>query len=252
MIIVQPASDRNGILHPPSNYQKKDEKTTNTAGQRVHDASKSDTETKLEEQTTPIASTDNFNVRKIDTKKKNYKTSVIDGFYDDRIDTLETQNNVKSVVEDQPIDATTDSELSLKIGVAQCRNTKQGAEYITDSLGYVCSIMHVDPKTQCCKHIDDEQARKDGLPPVERYSCSTCHTNQCCSSYEHCVSCCMDIEKRDDLKRLFQQWKDEKLFKGVKTVFELCLLRCRTTSKSVQNENRYKDSRYRYCYGSIN
>ena len=163
MIIVQPASDRNGILHPPSNYQKKDEKTTNTAGQRVHDASKSDTETKLEEQTTPIASTDNFNVRKIDTKKKNYKTSVIDGFYDDRIDTLETQNNVKSVVEDQPIDATTDSELSLKIGVAQCRNTKQGAEYITDSLGYVCSIMHVDPKTQCCKHIDDEQARKDGF-----------------------------------------------------------------------------------------
>ncbi|KAF0981553.1 hypothetical protein FDP41_012210 [Naegleria fowleri] len=260
-----------GILHPPPNNQKNTERIYDATQKDVekqsdHASSNNNEEEKpsIQKQTSlgdsqQSETNKTQNVQQVDSRKFNHKTDIIDGFYDEKIE-LTVGDVVKGVMNSK-IDEQVTEEEAVNFQFTRdpskhikCRNTVQGADYITDSRGYICSIMHVDPKTHCCRtDINPEQAKKDGLPPVERYSCSTCNTNnQCCSSYEHCVSCCMDIDKRDDLRKMFQQRKDDKLFKGVKTVFELCLLRCRTTSRSVQNENRFKDPTYRYCYGSIN
>lgn len=79
--------------------------------------------------------------------------------------------------------------------------------------------------------------------------------NQCCEIYEHCVSCCMLPTNRDNLNKLFIEGKNENLkifLSSISDSFELCLLKCRTSSVSVLHENTYKNSNLKYCFGSHN
>jgi len=238
-MIIVPSSERSSLLQPPKNLEQRN-------NERVKDVTIEDTKRKP----LPEETIGDFNVQKLETKKTNHKVHIIDGFYDEHIEPSLTKDATRGLILKN---GNSDEQDNSKKTV-QCRNTIQGPEYITDSRGFICSVMQVDPKTQCCRDdIEPAQSKKDGLPPVERYSCATCNAkNQCCSSYEHCVSCCMDIDKRDQLKKMYQERKEEKLFQGVKTVFEVCLLRCRVGSRSVQNENRFKDPIFKYCYGSVN
>lgn len=64
--------------------------------------------------------------------------------------------------------------------VITCKNTKNGRHYLADTSGRVCSRQQMNFATGCCP---------DSIDP---YSCETCKDlDGCCSSYEHCVSCCM-------------------------------------------------------------
>lgn len=64
----------------------------------------------------------------------------------------------------------------------QCSNTGNGIWYIADSTGRVCPRHVLNYKTGCCP--------SDSISP--QYACETCEPyDSCCSSYEHCVSCCM-------------------------------------------------------------
>lgn len=113
-----------------------------------------------------------------------------------------------------------------------------GRKYNVDDNGHVCSIDHTDRGTRCCK---DQR---------ERYICTTCNLYNCCSIYEMCVSCCMNPKNKEIVDSDWNSKKNEQLYRRVKTNFEFCITRCRTSSKSVINENRYR-SVFKHCYGRL-
>ncbi|KAL9644349.1 hypothetical protein ABK040_005808 [Willaertia magna] len=246
-VIVTTSDGR--MFHPPSSFNPVMNEHLETSAPNIHNSKHVVIEEKNKSEEEKKESTE-FNVQKIEMKK--HETQIVNGIFDDLIQNRdEKKENIKSKL---LRDSVLSKSLDDKNTNVKCRNTVQGPNFITDSRGYICSILHVDPKTQCCRlDIDLVKAKSEGLPPVERYSCKTCNDQmKCCNSYEFCVSCCMDIDKREELIEIYNERKNEKLFKGVKTVFEFCSTRCRTTSKSVQNENRFKDSNYKYCFGKIN
>jgi len=52
------------------------------------------------------------------------------------------------------------------------------------SLGYLCERRHLEKTTSCCQTTSPSI-----LGP---YICDTCSsTSHCCSSFEHCISCCL-------------------------------------------------------------
>lgn len=152
--------------------------------------------------------------------------------------------------------------------------------YIADSLGYVCRRADMDYTNGCCKQgalhscemcvafafiITRRFLQKVHVlllgytravccPPqkragVENVRLCRCHReDQCCSSYEHCVSCCM--WPKHAAAQLFRQqfrihgssdtghWDNE---------FQYCQGKCRTHQRSTEHENRYIDSRH-FCF----
>ncbi|XP_065054504.1 SREBP regulating gene protein-like [Rhopilema esculentum] len=123
----------------------------------------------------------------------------------------------------------------------KCRNSVQGPSFLADEKGYICS--HGDLSVNgCC--IPERNS-------TERFSCSTCQENRCCKIYEHCVSCCLQPDKRHLLENVLAKARNSRspLLRIVKDTFELCLAKCRTSSSSVQQENVYRDNTYKFCYG---
>lgn len=122
-----------------------------------------------------------------------------------------------------------------------CRNSVQGKALIVDDRGFVCGRQDI-LKNGCCNELS---------PNVKQYPCETCKPNNCCAIYEYCISCCLHPDKKDLLEALLGKAAQENdvLFASVADHFELCLAKCRTSSKSVQHENSYKDPMLKHCYG---
>jgi hypothetical protein len=121
-----------------------------------------------------------------------------------------------------------------------CRNTVQGKKLLCDDAGFVCSR---------------DELLSSGCCPVQnsRFVCHSCQNNtQCCTKYEICVSCCLRPQNKDVLSSFVMNTISslERLFGSIGDQFELCLSKCRTSSLSVQHENTYRDSEYKYCFGS--
>ncbi|XP_004210848.2 SREBP regulating gene protein isoform X1 [Hydra vulgaris] len=135
-------------------------------------------------------------------------------------------------------------DLSNATFLKKCRNSKQGPYLIADEKGQVCMINNV-LKNGCCNFHANSTVR---------YNCNSCHTNRCCEVYEHCVSCCLQPVPRK--RRLIEKilvhahMARNPLLREVKDTFELCLHKCRTSSASVYQENKYKDSSFKYCFGT--
>ncbi|KAL4223924.1 hypothetical protein ACF0H5_017386 [Mactra antiquata] len=123
----------------------------------------------------------------------------------------------------------------------RCRNSVQGRQYLVDERGYICEREDLTT-SGCCDRSTSRSTR---------YNCTSCKPNSCCIIYEHCVSCCLQPDKQPLLQRILQQARDsvDKLFVAVSDQFELCLAKCRTSSKSVQHENSYRDPRAKFCFG---
>lgn len=78
---------------------------------------------------------------------------------------------------------------------------------IADSAGYVCPRDRVDTVTGCCPHSSKKSSSNKATTaaaaststttttttsPPRPFSCAGCDADaQCCSEYEHCVSCCL-------------------------------------------------------------
>ena len=85
---------------------------------------------------------------------------------------------------------------------------------------------------------------------THRYTCDTCNSHGCCAIYEYCVSCCLQPDKKSLLKKVLTQVSEgSPLYASVSDHFELCLVKCRTSSQSVQHETLYRDPRAKHCYG---
>jgi len=129
----------------------------------------------------------------------------------------------------------------------KCGNTKQGKHYITDDRAYTCR--REDVEYGCC------------AVRTNRYSCNSCSsTLQCCTEYEFCVSCCMSpshaTSVKDSMRKLAATQKRSVVpnshlaLKTVRTIFDYCSLKCRTSSNSVVFENQYKSNALKFCYGN--
>lgn len=121
-----------------------------------------------------------------------------------------------------------------------CRNTVQGKILLCDDAGFVC--------------LRDDLLSNGCCPTKnERFICDSCETiTSCCTKYEVCVSCCLRPQNKDVLTSFVMNTINslERLFGSIGDQFELCLSKCRTSSLSVQHENTYRDSEYKYCFGS--
>ncbi|XP_055844765.1 SREBP regulating gene protein [Episyrphus balteatus] len=124
---------------------------------------------------------------------------------------------------------------------ATCRNSVQGKVLIVDDRGYVCQRSDL-LWTGCCNVETDA---------TKYYSCETCNDAHCCAIYEYCVSCCAHPLKRDILEKVLLKasGRQSAVFASVQDQFELCLVKCRTNSHSVQHENKYRDPKTKHCYG---
>eukprot|EP01117_Protostelium_nocturnum_P003078 TRINITY_DN1401_c0_g1_i2.p1 TRINITY_DN1401_c0_g1~~TRINITY_DN1401_c0_g1_i2.p1 ORF type:complete len:233 (-),score=28.51 TRINITY_DN1401_c0_g1_i2:32-730(-) len=129
----------------------------------------------------------------------------------------------------------------------RCENTQQGKDFVTDSLGFACKRENLDSKTQCCKDTSNNNIK---IKSPQRFSCTTCNsTTSCCSTYEYCVSCCMD-PLRSSLKALVIKSSLGQLdtLRGERNPFKYCRAVCRTSSKSVFAINQYRHNE-KHCYG---
>lgn len=123
--------------------------------------------------------------------------------------------------------------------VTTCRNSVQGKVLLADDQGYVCH--RVDRLSTGCCNIAVDTTR--------RYACDTCNAHGCCAIYEYCVSCCLHPDKKSLLKKVLGQISESSpLYASVSDHFELCLVKCRTSSQSVQHETLYIDPRAKHCY----
>jgi len=124
---------------------------------------------------------------------------------------------------------------------ANCRNSVQGKILIADDKGFICNRQDV-MATGCCN---------PNSTSAVRYACGECHESTgCCKVYEHCISCCMDPKKKPVLMNVLNEASALKniLLLSVTDHFELCLAKCRTSSRSVQHENVYINPVDKHCF----
>lgn len=119
-----------------------------------------------------------------------------------------------------------------------CDNTIETRDNVTDETGRLCSRDKLDYTSGCCERGE-----------ASLHDCSRCKSNECCETYEHCVSCCMGSSKTEDYIR------SQEVFKvplhpesGVwDNKWDYCTGQCRTNPLGTIYEHRYKDT-FKHCY----
>jgi len=112
--------------------------------------------------------------------------------------------------------------------------------FVTDDQGYVCKWKEWNAMSLCCKETEQTS--------IPRFSCENCNTSaSCCSIYEFCVSCCMEPE-HSFMREHVSRKTDSPFLKNAKNTFEFCKGACRTNSKSLYLQNKYRNED-KYCYG---
>lgn len=116
-----------------------------------------------------------------------------------------------------------------------CRNTEQGRTHVTDDVGTFCERKDLDYSTGCCQQ-------------GQKHTCDTCDpSDQCCSGYEQCVSCCMhDVVEHPGKPGAFRSLhrQDSALWRDS---FDYCRGICRTHGHSTAHENAYIGPRH-HCF----
>ncbi|CAF3505876.1 unnamed protein product [Adineta steineri] len=108
--------------------------------------------------------------------------------------------------------------------ISKCQHFAQGKQsLVVDSKGYVCERRHLEKIDGCCQTTSSSI-----LGP---YICDTCSsTTRCCSSFEHCISCCLKPDHRIYLQNYIRSrdLKTKLLLSHLSTLFDVCVSRCRT------------------------
>lgn len=133
--------------------------------------------------------------------------------------------------------------LTISGSILKCRNSVQGKDLVADDRGYVCK--RDDLSINGCCNVD--------AIFTNLYDCDSCAKTNCCVMFEHCVSCCMRPDQKPLLQKLLRGFLPplrKIVYSNIDDQFELCMTRCRTSSSSVQQENTYRDSVRKHCYGT--
>jgi hypothetical protein len=134
--------------------------------------------------------------------------------------------------------------------VEQCLFTRESAELIADSEGAVCTRELLNT-SQCCDMSATPYAmlvHQMKLIVPSKHTCEGCLAqSMCCSLFEVCVSCCLSPSHLP-LISVMRNETTHFAYRSLRTSFEFCTYRCRTSSASVQHENTYRGV-HKYCYG---
>eukprot|EP01024_Parvocaulis_polyphysoides_P057238 TRINITY_DN60801_c0_g1_i1.p1 TRINITY_DN60801_c0_g1~~TRINITY_DN60801_c0_g1_i1.p1 ORF type:complete len:304 (+),score=7.74 TRINITY_DN60801_c0_g1_i1:36-914(+) len=119
---------------------------------------------------------------------------------------------------------------------SKCLNTVQGRWYVADDQGVVCQRTDLNSRSGCCIH-------------GKRHSCETCTLeDQCCSNYEHCVSCCLRPDfKATNLYKIRNRSAGRSETGYWKTPFEYCRGQCRPNSNTTVHENAFLSENH-FCF----
>ncbi|CAF3664627.1 unnamed protein product [Rotaria sp. Silwood1] len=116
--------------------------------------------------------------------------------------------------------------------LTKCQHFTQGKQsFVVDSKGYLCERRHLEKTNGCC------QLKSSSIRGP--YICDSCSsTTHCCSSFEHCISCCLKPDHRIYLQNYIRSrdLKTSLLLSHLSTSFDICLSRCRTHSNSILND----------------
>ncbi|KMZ64441.1 hypothetical protein ZOSMA_36G00480 [Zostera marina] len=120
--------------------------------------------------------------------------------------------------------------------VKRCKNTVQGRYLLSDSVGYVCNAITVDPSSRCCPEYG------------KQFSCQGCNlVSECCDTYEYCVSCCLNPQRTSEKLALNVKIAKPVTSANYASVFDFCAGRCRHNSANVVHENTYS-SDFHHCF----
>ena len=133
--------------------------------------------------------------------------------------------------------------------ITTCRNSVQGKLWIADDQGFICHRSDIS-SNGCCDRNSTSSLK---------YSCNGCtNSTGCCETFEFCVSCCMNpVNVRLHICVYYKSFKENidfvplqkeelmsvlneasalsnLLLLSVSDQFELCLAKCRTSSRYVQ------------------
>eukprot|EP01084_Bolivina_argentea_P209046 356181_1 len=121
-----------------------------------------------------------------------------------------------------------------------CLNSMAGANYITDSKGWICKINQVNQKTQCCDILSD----------YDYFSICNSHTK--CDSYFPCCLYKINNNFAGEILEYSFYTNDRKQLLNIRDTyfsnFTYCKHECRTSSLSTFEGNVYVDYRKYYCY----
>eukprot|EP00755_Sulcionema_specki_P000766 Sspe_Gene.25656::Locus_10356_Transcript_1_4_Confidence_0.750_Length_717::g.25656::m.25656 len=119
---------------------------------------------------------------------------------------------------------------------------------VADEFGALCAPSQVT-STGCCserKHLHSCEGC------TSRATSRDSNDDECCKTYEACVSCCMSPDNTvTNMQGLVRRRKTQAVYNTVPDgdTWKYCLTRCRTSSLSVLNQNRYR-SPFHFCYGA--
>lgn len=115
------------------------------------------------------------------------------------------------------------------VGGKRCRSAFIRPHLVVDDEGYVCDRKSGFDRraSQCCV----------ARTPANKHTCRECDADSgCCREYEHCVSCCLEASNQATLQP--------------GDVWEQCVDRCRTGSKTIEGVwNGYRTD-LKHCYGN--
>jgi hypothetical protein len=131
---------------------------------------------------------------------------------------------------------------------AICESFTSGSTWIVDDQGALCTTDEYDLSTGCCQSsLDDE-------PPMVHNVPSSCRqVDMCCAVFEHCIAVCTNIGNIYGISDMMT-WmeaigpKSAILMRGVHSVLDFCVRKCRADSSATLHENAFVSS-HRYCYG---
>lgn len=112
--------------------------------------------------------------------------------------------------------------------------------------GTVCHRKNLNVATGCC-----ENGTKPVCNEPEGSECTSLYS--CCTVFETCVSCCLtmnwDLSPARQIEELQHVSGPAFRYSKPTSLFDFCLIRCRTSSSSVVHQNTFR-SKWKYCYGS--
>ena len=134
--------------------------------------------------------------------------------------------------------------------ITTCRNSVQGKLWIADDQGFICHRSDIS-SNGCCDRNSTSSLK---------YSCNGCtNSTGCCETFEFCVSCCMNpVNVSLHICVYYKSFKENNdfvplqkeelmsvlneasalsnlLLLSVSDQFELCLAKCRTSSRYVHD-----------------
>ncbi|CAK9297234.1 unnamed protein product [Gordionus sp. m RMFG-2023] len=131
----------------------------------------------------------------------------------------------------------------------QFKSWQQESENDTTSLDDI--ISGTKPQSIINLNNSDRLGANNENNQTRRYVCDSCETlSRCCSSYEHCVSCCLSPSNYLIIRAVMTRYGErDATLSAARDTYEACLAKCRTSGVSVTHENAYRDPAVKHCYG---